>query len=243
MTHKIVRYLCFAMLVISAKAIAAENTLAIDAGHSKLHFGATSASGKPEFAFNAQLAQTISDVIAAHGVEVVRIGHDGSITNLKERTQLANAAEARFFLSIHHDSVQSQFLKTVHANGVTHNESDYASGFSLFVSRKNADVETSLKCANAIGAALMAKGLHPSFHHAEKIRGENREWANQENGVYYYDDLIVLKTANMPAVLLEAGVIVNRQEEAALQTPAMQNTIAAAVETGLSECKMITPTH
>jgi N-acetylmuramoyl-L-alanine amidase len=38
----------------------------------------------------------------------------------------------------------------------------------------------------------------------------------------------VLKTATMPAVLLECGVIVNRSEEASLQTPEIQHRIAEA---------------
>jgi len=36
--------------------------------------------------------------------------------------------------------------------------------------------------------------------------------------VHYYDNLIVLKTARTPAVLLEAGVIVNRDEELKVQS-------------------------
>jgi N-acetylmuramoyl-L-alanine amidase len=245
MLKKIIRYVCYTLIFakfIVANVFAEESLLAIDAGHSKLHSGASSASGKPEFAFNAVLAQTVSDVIVSHGIAVVRIGYDGTINNIKERTQIANKSGATFFLSIHHDSVQPQFLKQVQLNGVMRQETNYASGFSLFVSRKNPALETSLNCAIAIGAALKHKGLHPSTHHAEKIRGENREWANQENGVYYYDDLIVLKTANMPAVLLEAGIIVNREEEAAIQTPAMLQAIASAVEMGLLACKALNPT-
>ncbi len=39
------------------------------------------------------------------------------------------------------------------------------------------------------------------------------ELIDEEAGVYRYDHLIVLHSAHMPAVLLEAGSIVNRQEE------------------------------
>ena len=116
---------------------------------------------------------------------------------------------------------------------------DQFSGFSLFVSRKNPQVEASLHCASAIGAALKARGFHPTPHHAESIPGQNREWADQNNGVYYYDDLVVLKTAAMPAVLLEAGVIVNRDEEQAIQRPETRSAISNAVERGLLACGAI----
>jgi hypothetical protein len=64
--------------------------------------------------------------------------------------------------------------------------------------------------ANNVFESLPAAGR---AHHAEPIKGENRELVNPELGIYRFDDLIVLKSAAMPAALLECGVIVNRSEE------------------------------
>lgn len=226
-------------LFIAAKQVAAGGKLAIDAGHSWAHSGAASATGESEFVFNAALARTVGDFLSSHGNSIIQIGHEGDMDNLKKRTAIANQAAAAFFLSIHHDSVQPRYLKPWQWKGETKQYTDYASGFSLFVSRKNPHREASLQCAAAIGAALREKGLQPSPHHAEPIAGENREWADKENGVYYFDDLIVLKTAAMPAVLLEAGVIVNKEEEQTVQKPEMRSTIAAAIEKGLLGCGVI----
>lgn len=196
-------------VLISTHCAANEYLLAIDVGHSKIRPGAVSAYGKTEFEFNVALAKSIYDVVSAHDRPILQIGNDGNSTGLGDRTRIANSAGAKFFLSIHHDSVQSQFLKPWQWQGKTHHFSDHASGFSLFVSRKNPFLATSLRCATAVGHALKQKGLQKSAHHAEPFPGESKEWADKENGVYYYDDLVVLKTAKMPAVLLEAGVIVN----------------------------------
>jgi len=54
--------------------------------------------------------------------------------------------------------------------------------------------------------------------------------------VHYYDNLIVLKTARTPAVLLEAGVIVNRDEELKVQSEETRTRIAAAVAQGVERC-------
>jgi len=54
--------------------------------------------------------------------------------------------------------------------------------------------------------------------------------------VHYYDNLIVLKTASTPAVLLEAGVIVNRDEELRVQSEEVRRRIAASVADGLRRC-------
>jgi hypothetical protein len=48
-------------------------------------------------------------------------------------------------------------------------------------------------------------------------------------GVYRYDTLFVLKETHMPAALLEAGSIANRDEELPLATPERQKLIGAAV--------------
>ena len=213
--------------------------MAIDVGHSSRNPGAISARGVPEFEFNAALARVIRDTLSLRGTRVVSIGEDGTMVDLRLRTATAADGGATFFLSIHHDSADPKYFQPWEWQGVERTYADQFSGFSLFVSRKNPQVEASLRCASTIGAALKEQGLHPSPHHAENIPGQNREWADEANGVYYYDDLIVLKTATMPAVLLEAGVIVNRREEQAVQEPEMRSAISAAVERGLVACGAI----
>src|SRR5258708_34473450 len=133
------------------------------------------------------------------------------MSQLPART--AAARNADFFLAVHHDSVQPQFLETWEFDRVERPFSDRYSGFSLFVSRKNAAVKRSLSCASAIGEALRHAGFSPSLYHADPIPGENKPFADRRNGVHYYDNLIVLKTARTPAVLLEAGLILDPHHE------------------------------
>ncbi|KAF0811935.1 hypothetical protein IGB42_03477 [Andreprevotia sp. IGB-42] len=206
-----------------ASAVAAP-LLAVDVGHSRNKPGATSASGKHEFDFNAALAKRVTDALAADGNVVRLIGAEGDIDVLTERTQ--RAAGADFLLSIHHDSVQPQYLP----------QAGRFAGYSLFVSRKNADPQASLACALQLADALQAAGMRPTLHHAEAVAGENRPLADAARGIYWFDDLVVLKTASQPAVLLEAGVIVNPQQEAWLALPATRTLIATAVARGLRGC-------
>ncbi|GAC1439211.1 MAG: hypothetical protein NVSMB58_35730 [Terriglobales bacterium] len=48
-------------------------------------------------------------------------------------------------------------------------------------------------------------------------------------GVYGYDNLVVLKTASSPAVLLEAGIIANRTDELILVSLNGRQQIARSV--------------
>lgn len=228
-------------LAVSAATCHADATplIAIDVGHSKSRPGAISARGKPEFEFNLALARTIHESLSARHVSSILIGDDGAMANLETRTSKANVEGATFFLSVHHDSAQPKYLETWTWQERERYHTERFSGFSLFVSRKNPYASISLECARKIGVALKRAGFKPTAHHAERIPGESREWADEDNGVYFFDDLVVLRTATTPALLLEAGVIVNRDEEITIQEPATRSAIANAVVQGLTGCKLI----
>jgi len=232
-----------AMVVVLAASglspAAPESVIAIDVGHSVSSPGATSARGVPEFQFNRDLAIVVQRTLSSDGIHAFLIGADGQETDLRKRTDRAFAGGATFLLSIHHDSVQPQYLKSWRWLGRTLAYCDTFSGYSLFVSRANRDAPSSLRCASEIGASLKREGFTPSPHHAERIPGEAREWADEKNGVYYYDGLSVLTHATCPAVLLEAGIIVNRDEEERILTEETRRAIAAAVERGLAACGML----
>jgi N-acetylmuramoyl-L-alanine amidase len=66
--------------------------------------------------------------------------------------------------------------------------------------------------------------------------GENRPFADEENGVHYFDNLAVLKTASIPALLFEAGVIVNRDEELRMRDPAVRKRIVESIAAGAGAC-------
>ncbi len=223
-----------AVLACAAASAREPPLVAVDVGHFRAEPGATSARGRAEFEFNRELALAIRGALEARGLRVVLIGADGDMSVLSRRT--AAARGAALFLSVHHDSVQPQYLEQWDHDGESGRYSDRFAGFSLFVSRRNRLRATSLACASAIGAALRAARFAPSLYHAASIPGEFKPFADRPNGVHYYDNLVVLHTATQPAVLLEAGVIVNRAEELALREPATQARIAAATAAGVASC-------
>jgi N-acetylmuramoyl-L-alanine amidase len=222
------------ILLCAAACARGQATVAIDVGHFIEEPGATSARGRPELDFNLELAQEIESAVRSRGLGTMLIGADGFMSRLTQRT--AAGADADFFLAVHHDSVQPHFLETWEFDRVERLFSDRYSGFSLFVSRKNRSLARSLACASAMGEALRHAGFSPSLYHADPIPGENKPFADRRNGVHYYDNLIVLKTARTPAVLLEAGVIVNRDEETQVLSVETRRKIAAAVAQGLDRC-------
>ena len=193
-----------------------------------------SARGVTEFEYNLQLARAVAEALQRAGHRTILIGDDGLAENLGRRAP--RAAGMDLFISIHHDSVQPRFLSPWEFEGESLMYSDLFSGFSLFVSRLNSHTEASLKCASAIGAALRRAGFTASRYHADPIVGENRPFADEENGVHYFDNLAVLKTAGIPALLFEAGVIVNRDEEMRLREPATRRRITESISAAVNVC-------
>jgi N-acetylmuramoyl-L-alanine amidase len=198
--------------------------IAVDVGHYHAEPGVISYSGTAEFEFNLRLASEIRKTLEENGMRVRMIGEKGDLIFLNHRTRAAKGAD--LFLSIHHDSARAHL----------HTRREQFAGFSLFVSRKNPQAAQSLACASAIGAELRGAGMTPSRYHADPVIGENRPFADELNGVHFYDNLGVGKTAKMASVLVEAGVIINREEEARMDDPAVRTRIAEAVARGVKRC-------
>ncbi len=222
------------VLVLGLAQAARAATVAIDVGHYLAQPGATSARGGAEFEFNRKLAEVLAGALSERGMASRLVGADGGMATLSARSRAAAGAD--FLLSVHHDSVQPRFIEQWQYQGELRAYSDRNAGFSLFVSRANPRLARSLACASAVGAALRRAGFAPSLYHAERIAGESKPFADRKNGVHYYDNLVVLKTARGPAALLEAGVIVNRDEELRLSDPAVRAALAAGVAEGLHRC-------
>jgi len=200
--------------------------VAVDTGHMPQKPGATGVSGRVEYLYNLDLSDAITRALTALNDRVTQISVDGEEISLTRRT--AQAAGANFFLSIHHDSMQQAWLDAGRRGEF--------SGFSLFVSRRNPHYAHSVRCARAIGEKLLAAGEKPSLYHATPIRGENRPFVDKRLGVHRFDNLVVLKTARMPAVLVEAGVIVNPDEEKRLGEPETISRLGAAIAQAVHEC-------
>jgi N-acetylmuramoyl-L-alanine amidase len=203
----------------------------LDVGHTAGVPGADSARGVPEYTFNLQLADVIKQALVAAGfTKTVRlITATRPWAGLFERAARANELRADLFLAIHHDSVPNNLIEKWEYNGEKHQFSDRFRGYSIFVSQANADLKDSLAFGHLLGSELKARGMHYTPHYTLPLMGRHRhQLLDADAGVYRYDELVVLRNTRMPAVLLEAGSIVNRKEELELATPERRNLIGAA---------------
>jgi N-acetylmuramoyl-L-alanine amidase len=189
--------------------------VAVDIGHSKAHPGARSATGKEEHDFNTRFAQELV-ASSKSSPDLALFLLTGDKLSLAERPAQAAQRGAGLFLSIHHDSVAPKYIQHWEHAGRRLAYSDAFKGYSLFVWEEAAHGPESVTAATLIGKTLRQAGFSPTLHHAEPIAGEGRKLLDREIGVYAAP-FAVLRLATIPAVLLEVGVIVNREEERQLE--------------------------
>lgn len=210
----------------------AQYRVLLDVGHTAEEPGAISVRSVTEYDFNLRLAREIERSLADAGFAktAVLITPGPARTALIRRVVEANAAKADLLVSIHHDSVPDWLLQHMDEEGGPKRFNDRFKGHSIFVSYENADRAGSLQFAKLLGRELKERGLQFTSHYTEKImRARRRQLLDKETGVYRFDKLYALRATRMPAVLLEAGMIINPAEEMDLAGSERHKMTAAAV--------------
>ena len=204
----------------------------VDVGHTVKSDGAMSARNVPEYSFNLRLAKRIVEKLKSDGFpETSLLVTEGKARpSLFKRVAAASRLNANLFLSIHHDSVPDKLLEKWDFEDKKSYFSDRFSGYSVFVSQRNPQFDNSLAFAKLVGGEMKSRGLKYAIQYTLPIMGRyQRKLLDKDVGVYRYDELVVLSRTSMPAVLLEAGSIINRDEELAMNSPERHDLTSMAV--------------
>lgn len=182
----------------------------IDPGHGGEDGGATSCTGKPESAFNLEIALRLNDLLhfLGHDTKLLRATDTSiytkgetiaqkKISDLKERVRMVNETENALLISIH----QNHFP-----------DSRY-SGAQVFY----AETEGSEHLARQMQDALV-KALNPN----------SRRKSKKSSGVY------VMEHIQHTGVLVECGFLSNPEEEKKLQDPKYQKKLCCVIAATVS---------
>ena len=190
--------------------------------------GMVTPRGVDEFELNRKAALALAAALRdSLGAEMVVYNADGLERTLRGRTQAARRLDADLFLSIHHDAVSSSEASTWIWNGVERLYCDSVRGFSLHVHDSSVNFPQAFALARSIGTSLRAGGRVANLHHARN----GRELLDSLDAVYR-SDFGVLLSARMPAILIECGVALNREEELVLDSDEGRAEFARLVASG-----------
>ncbi len=204
--------------------------IVLDAGHTATDSGATSARGVREYVFNLNLAKHVEAglVKAGYRSTYLMVTQENGTRGLLRRAKHANRMSADIFISIHHDSVADPYLERWLYQGEERLYSDRSKGFSLHVSPRNRKYGESLRFAEVLAGVLIGKGLAPTTN-PELCMPEGAKALEPALGIYQRRHLAVLDYTKTTAVLLEAAMIVNRDEELVASSESRQELVAAAI--------------
>lgn len=215
--------------------------VAIDPGHGGHDPGAVGKGKTREkdvaLAVSRKLAARIN---AEHGMKAILIRTGDYYVDHRKRTAIARRSEADLFISIHADAVDDRRANgaTVYALS-TKGASDEEA--RLLAERENAAVRVggvSLEDKDEVLAEVLldlsqSASLSASLDVGSKVIGELARITRVRRRAVQQAGLLVLKSPDMPSILVETAYISNPAEERKLRDSRHQDKLANAILAGI----------
>jgi N-acetylmuramoyl-L-alanine amidase len=193
----------------------------IDAGHGGKDGGTTNAKLKlMEKTFALDVSQRLGAILSSQGFEVRYTREDDTYLGLAERAILTNAAQADLFVSVHFNAAGKTTVSGLETYTMTPQ-------FQRSTSSPAPDpADNTLEPGHAHGPWNTILGF--SMHRAllQKLKASDRGLKRAR--------FAVLRLAECPAVLVEAGYLSNSQEARMIATPAYRAEIAEGLANGIT---------
>jgi N-acetylmuramoyl-L-alanine amidase len=209
----------------------------IDAGHGGRDPGATSVSGQVrEKQLTLALAQAVRDELVKRGrVRVAMTRDDDRYLTLDDRAAVARRLDAALFVSIHIDSAPNPLARGASVYSLSDVASD-AEAASL-AARENAGADGG-RAPSSVEAMLadlaMRTQMSASADLAARLINKAAGRVELRPNPHRFAAFHVLRRAETPAVLFEAGYLSNADDELLLREPAerakMVLALAQAIE-------------
>ena len=217
--------------------------IAIDAGHGGEDPGATGRRGLQEKKVTLAIARLLKGLIEAEpGMRAVLTRDSDTFVPLRDRINRARQHQADMFISIHADAVRDIRVKgssvyTLSPKGATseaaryladrENAADLVGGVSL---DDKSNVLASVLLDLSQGASMSA-----SLEAASRVLKQLDRVGDTHHPDVQQAGFVVLKSPDIPSMLVETAFISNPAEEARLGDPRQQARIAEAVLGGVRD--------
>ncbi len=217
--------------------------IAIDAGHGGRDPGATGRNGTKEKTITLQLAKKLEKVInGQRGMKAVLTRKDDRYLKLRQRIENAHKHNADMMISIHADAFPDPRARgsSVYALSVNGASSEMA---RMLAEKENAsdqlhgDVSVAFN-DKMLKEVLVDLSLTGTIQSSLDVGSEVLKQIGTVNRVHkkkvQQAGFAVLKTPNIPSVLLETAFISNPREERNLRSSAHQKKVAKAICRGVN---------
>lgn len=219
--------------IYSAPGAAGRPIVVIDAGHGGHDPGATSVSGAiTEKQLSLALARELRDKLVERGrLRVVMTRDDDRYLTLEERASVARRLGAGLFVSLHTDSAPNPLARGASVYSLSDIASDAeAARFAATENRGVAALGDGDGSVSSILADLAVRSeMAASADFAARLVGKSTGRFELRPNPHRFAAFHVLRHADTPAVLFEAGYISNTDDEALLRSPEHRTAIVLAL--------------
>lgn len=228
--------------IYAGPAAAGRPIVVIDAGHGGADPGATSVSGEiHEKDLTLTLARELRDLLVQRArVRVAMTRDDDRYLTLEDRAATAQRLAASLFVSLHMDSAPNPFARGASVYSLSDVASDEeAARFAERENRAGAGIGAADGSARAMLADVaMRDQMGESADFASRLVGKAAGRFELRPQPHRFAAFHVLRRADAPAVLFEAGYISNVDDEQLLRDPQHRKAIvlalAQAIETDVA---------
>jgi N-acetylmuramoyl-L-alanine amidase len=218
--------------------------VAIDAGHGDKDPGAIGANGIREKNIVLDIALRLKDALVAEGLEVVLTRDSDIFQPLEKRPEIANQAKADFFISIHANAAEAKSANGFEAYYLSTTYDDFSKAVQIRENavikyEENADYDKSNDLNATLWNMILSENRIESIEMANSIATELKRSLKLRTRYVRGAKFLVLKGAQMPAVLLEVGYVTNPEEGARLNNPYYRQMLAESIAQGVVNYKKI----
>jgi N-acetylmuramoyl-L-alanine amidase len=213
--------------------------IAVDAGHGGDDPGASGPAGTHE----KDVTLAIARLLVAHlnerpGLHAVLTRDSDRLIDLRERFERARNARADLFISIHADSVRDRSIAGASVYTLSYHGASSEAARSL-ADRENAKLGgmplagVDANLASVLVDAAQSQIMGESVEAADEVLKALDEVGAIRKKVVQHAGFMVLKSPDLPSMLVETAYISNPREEQSLRSAAYQERLARAIESGV----------
>jgi len=213
-----------------------KRVVVLDPGHGGPDPGAISVSGYREKDLTLQVAQSVKQMLEATGrYHVLMTRNEDVYIPLRKRYQVAEEADAELFISLHADSNNDPKLRGASIYTLSENASDREAA-ALAAKENRSDAIAGIDLSNqsdAVASFLIELRQRQTMNESalfsetliEEVSTDSRLLRNSHR----FAGFAVLKSPDVPSVLMELGYLSNRMDEKVLRSRDYHQKIGRAI--------------
>ena len=212
-----------------------QKVIVLDAGHGGQDPGAISRSGHYEKDITLNMVKETRELLQQAGYKVVLTRDRDIFIPLRGRIKKAHEANADLFISIHADSAKNPSAKGLSIYTISERASD-AEAAALAERENKADIILGMDLSDVdplAGNVLLdlakTDTMNKSAQYAKYVVREMRKTVQLVPNAHRMAGFVVLKSPNIPSVLVELGYLSNKTEDKNLQKKSYRRDLAEAL--------------